>query len=83
MKVRLPPWIDFATLWVPLWGILQVICGLLVGPKSQCVNVVHALFSAVDALKEADFLIATIVLSPTSPKPKEDGDFESSNVVGG
>ena len=82
-KVPLPPSMDFASLWIPLWGMLQVICALPVGPKPRSVDVVHALFSAADTLKEADFWTATIVLSPTSPKPKGDGDSEYSSVMGG
>ena len=32
-KVPLPPSIDFTSLWIPFWGMLQVICALLMGPK--------------------------------------------------
>ena len=47
---------------------------MLVGPKPRSVQVVHMLFAAVDHMREADFLTATIVLSPTSHDPKRQSE---------
>ena len=43
-------------------------------------GLVHALFSAVDSMRKSDFLTSTIVISPTSPKPKGDSAGEGGGT---
>ena len=77
-KVKLPQNLSFRDFWLPLFRIFMVIYNMMTGPVPWSVESVHALFSAVDSMRKSDFLIATIVISPTSPKPE--GDFMGKEV---
>ena len=50
----------------------MVIYNMMTGRVPRFVESVHALFSDVDSMRKSDFLTATIVISPLSPKPKRD-----------
>ena len=76
-KIRLPSSLDFRRFWTAVYAFLLVICSVLVGPRPRSVQVVHMLFAAVDHMREADFLTATIVLSPTSPDPKRQSELDA------
>ena len=71
--MKLPQTLGFRDFWLALFRIFLVIYNMMTGLEPRSVGLVHALFSAVDSMRKSDFLTATIVISPTSPKPK--GDF--------
>ena len=67
-RIKLLPTLSFRQ----FWGIFLAVCNMIVGPKPCSVEIVHTLFAVLDPMKQTDFVTATIVLSPTNPKPKED-----------
>ena len=75
-KVNLPESLNFLEFWEVLFCIFLVLCNLMTGPKPRFVELIHSLFSAVDHMRESDFLTATIVISPTSPKRKGESEEE-------
>ena len=40
-RVPLPMRVSFPSLWVPLWGMLQVVCSFFLGPPPRSVDMVH------------------------------------------
>ena len=78
--MKLPQNLSFRDFWLPLFRIFLLICNMMTGPVPRSVDLVHALFSAVDSMRKSDFLTATIVISPTSPKPKGDSVGEEGGA---
>ena len=73
-RVTLRASLSFREFWEPLYRVLLVIRNMTVGPKPRSMELVHSLFAAVNHMREFDFLTATIVISPTSPKPQKDAN---------
>ena len=71
-KVKLPETLSFPEFWLALFRISLVLCNMQTRPNPRSVGLIHALFHALDTMRDNDFLIATIVISPASPKPKGD-----------